>query len=77
MKPKLKTMRLAKPKEEKKATAEFAGFNLQIDSIADISYANKDHLVYEFSARWWFALPSPWPPLDYDYTVKLAERHLR
>jgi len=74
-------MRLSKPKEEKKVSAAAAevtnGFNLLLDSVAEISYANKEHLVYEFSARWWFALPSPWPPAEYDYSEKLAERNLR
>ncbi len=45
--------------------------------MAEISYANKDHVVYEFAVRWWYALPEPWPPVDYDYNTKLKEAGLR
>jgi len=41
--------------------------NILLDTVADISFSNKDHLVYEFAVRWHYALPSPWPPVDYDY----------
>ncbi len=45
--------------------------------MAEISYANKDHVVYEFAVRWWYALPEPWPPVDYDYEPRLKEAGLR
>jgi hypothetical protein len=48
-----------------------------LEAVKDISYANKDHLVHEFAVRWWYALPEPWPPVDYDYTPKLTENGLR
>ncbi|TNV80126.1 hypothetical protein FGO68_gene9975 [Halteria grandinella] len=41
------------------------------------SGANKDHVLYEFLVRWNYALPSPWPPVDYDYSQRLKERNLR
>jgi hypothetical protein len=50
---------------------------LNLESVGDISYANKDHVVYEFAVRWWYALPEPWPPADYDYSAKLVEQGLR
>ncbi len=34
-------------------------------------------MVYEFAVRWWFALPSPWPPVNYNYSDKLKENGLR
>jgi hypothetical protein len=50
---------------------------LLLEDVKDISYMNQDHLVYEFAVRWWYALPSPWPPVDYDYSTKLREHGLR
>ena len=33
--------------------------------------------MYEFMVRWNYALPSPWPPVNYDYSQKLKESNLR
>ena len=66
-----------KPAEEKKATEGVVLTNLLLEDIRDISYANHDHLVYEFAVRWWYALPQPWPPVNYDYQTKLRENNLR
>ena len=48
-----------------------------LETIKDISYANKDHVLYEFKVRWNYALPSPWPPVDFDYSPRLKEKNLR
>ena len=37
---------------------------------------DKEFLVSEFAARWWYVLPD-WPPEKYDYTSKLTENKLR
>lgn len=64
--------KVAKPTSNQQTAA-----NVQWDSVEHISYANKDHLLAEFCIRWWYALPEPWPPVNYDYTAKLKERNLR
>lgn len=51
--------------------------NLLLEDVRTIFYSNHNHLVYEFAVRWWYALPSPWPPVDYDYSKKLNEKNLR
>ena len=48
-----------------------------MDSVENIKYNNKDHLVLEFSIRWWYALQHPWPPVNFDYTDLLREKNLR
>jgi hypothetical protein len=42
----------------------------------ELNFNNKDHLIEEFSIRWWFSLPK-WPPENYDYTEKLLQHRLR
>jgi hypothetical protein len=42
----------------------------------EINFTNKDHLIEEFSVRYWYSLPA-WPPVDYDYTDKLRAQNLR
>jgi len=50
---------------------------LLLDGVEDISYANMEHVLYEFVVRWNYALPSPWPQVDYDYSQKLKDNNLR
>ena len=67
-------------KKPKKPTQEKEGLmltSLLLEDVKDISYSNQQHLVYEFAVRWWYALPSPWPPVDYDYSQKLKDLNLR
>ena len=71
--PKLKTLSAKKPAEEKKKASNVA---LTLDSAGDISFMKMEHLLYEFSVRWSYALP-PWPPADFDYTERLREQGLR
>ena len=42
----------------------------------DLNFHSKEHLIEEFSSRYWYALP-PWPPVGFDYTDRLLERGLR
>lgn len=68
----------AAPEEKKIAnSSNAAAANLVLEDVEKISYANKEHLVYEFSVRWWYALPEPWPPVNFDYSQKLREQKLR
>lgn len=66
-----------KPVEEKKCPEGQVLTNLLLEDVRNISYSSHNHLVYEFAVRWWYALPSPWPPVDYDYSKKLNENNLR
>lgn len=61
----------AEPKEKKKPTV-----SVTLESLSELNFRKQDHLVYELSVRWNYALP-PWPPLDFDYSAKLRERGLR
>ena len=60
--------RSKRPTEEKKVPEGQVLTNLLLEDVRSISYASHDHLVYEFAVRWWYSLPSPWPPVDYDYS---------
>lgn len=42
----------------------------------DLNFHSKEHLIEEFSCRFWFALP-PWPPMNYDYSPHLLSIGLR
>lgn len=61
----------AEPKEKKKPTV-----SVTLENLSDLNFRKQDHLVYELSVRWNYALP-PWPPLDFDYSAKLKELGLR
>ena len=63
----MKTLSAKKPVDEKKKASTAA---LALDNAGDISYMKMEHLLYEFSVRWNYALP-PWPPADFDYTERL------
>ena len=42
----------------------------------DLNFQNKEHLIEEFSVRWYYAMP-PWPPENYDYGPALRAAGLR
>ena len=42
----------------------------------NINYSLKEHLVDEFSVRWFYALPA-WPPANFDYDTVLHTLGLR
>ena len=42
----------------------------------ELNYQSKQHLVEEFSVRFWYVLPK-WPPENYDYTPILKQNGLR
>lgn len=85
----MKTLGQKKPKEERKVLTKPASkkeasekkpasknIALSLERVSDINFKNQEHLVYEFSVRWSYALPS-WPPKDFDYNAKLRENNLR
>ena len=75
-----KTLSLSRPKKPadvKKAAEGIVLTNLLLEEVKDISFSNVEHLAYEFAVRWWYALPSPWPPVNYDYSQKLKENNIR
>ena len=55
------------PQLEKKVQAANL---LSLEDISDISYKKMQHVVYEFSVRWHYALPH-WPPANMDYASSL------
>jgi len=75
-----KTLSLSRPKKPadvKKAAEGIVLTNLLLEDVKEISFSNTDHLAYELAVRWWYALPSPWPPVNFDYSQKLKENNLR
>lgn len=67
----VKKVKKEEPKEKKKPSV-----SVTLENLSELNFRKQDHLVYELSVRWNYALP-PWPPLNFDYSAKLRELGLR